>query len=32
MKNCLECDEKIIGRESTKSFAAMVVEMPTTTR
>jgi hypothetical protein len=29
MKSCLECEEKIIGRED-KSFVATVVGMPTT--
>jgi flagellar assembly factor FliW len=29
MKSCLECEEKIIGRED-KSFVATVVVMPTT--
>jgi hypothetical protein len=29
MKSCLECEEKIIGRED-KSFVATAVVMPTT--
>jgi hypothetical protein len=31
MKNCLECTEKIVGRED-KNSAAMVVAMPITTK